>query len=250
MTIDRLGLEMYHDGELDGAAAARLGERLRADAGARAQLREVARLDAVIRAGLVSEPATRGARWPARLGWLAAAVVGMAVLGRWAWTGAAPVATTPTPAVAERATPSGLRVIASFPAMAGWVAPTPEAPQAPADLGVLEGLLAGGDAGSALAFIRGLEGAERDAALVRLGRARVAANTSRTILDSLPPTVQVSACRVWAEEPALRPVAFERLAALRHDPGVGESARSLIKELSERRDLLAWVRSYLGKDPA
>ncbi|MBM4107878.1 MAG: hypothetical protein FJ255_03560 [Phycisphaerae bacterium] len=247
MSARRLELEMFHDGELDASASARVAERLLWDRAAREGLREVARLDGLVRDGLTAEPARRsapaGARAWAVLAGLAAAVALLA----WSWGG---VRGRSTPTAAGTGADDGpvLRVIASWP-VTGGVA-MPESPPEAWDPARLEEMLARGEAVAALSFVEGQKGADRSAALVRIGRARLAADTSRRILDAMPAAMQIEACRAWADDPALRPVAFERLATLRDDPTVVAQVRELLAELAGRADLSAWVRSYLGKGPA
>ncbi len=60
----------------------------------------------------------------------------------------------------------------------------------------------------------------------------------------MPASEQLEACRVWARDPSLRPVAFERLAKLQNDPALAGECARIASEMSDDRFLLAWARSH------
>jgi len=78
---------------------------------------------------------------------------------------------------------------------------------------------------------------------LRLGRSIRSAMIAERALDELTPAEQLDAIREWVRVPSLRPVAFERLAALAHDPMVGDAALSLARALADQQDLSPWVKS-------
>lgn len=86
--------------------------------------------------------------------------------------------------------------------------------------------------------------AERARRFIALGRTLRSAELARQTLDAMPASEQLEACRVWAREPSLRPVAFERLARLQNDPALAGECARIASEMSEDNALLAWARSH------
>jgi hypothetical protein len=80
--------------------------------------------------------------------------------------------------------------------------------------------------------------------LLSLGRVLRSAMVAHDTLDLMTPGEQVEACRVWATEPSLRPVAFERLARLALDPAVTDDVQQLARELAGDPTLRPWLTSY------
>lgn len=86
--------------------------------------------------------------------------------------------------------------------------------------------------------------AERTRRYIALGRTLRSAELARQTLDAMPASEQLEACRVWAREPSLRPVAFERLARLQNDPALAGECARIASEMSDDSSLLAWARSH------
>lgn len=84
----------------------------------------------------------------------------------------------------------------------------------------------------------------RERRLHALGRTLRSADLARQTLDAMPASEQLEACRVWARDPSLRPVAFERLARLQDDPALAGECARIATEMSDDRFLLAWARSH------
>ncbi|MBX3315422.1 MAG: hypothetical protein KF902_01010 [Phycisphaeraceae bacterium] len=86
--------------------------------------------------------------------------------------------------------------------------------------------------------------AERARRFIELGRTLRSAELARQTLDAMSASEQLEACRVWAREPSLRPVAFERLARLQNDPALAGECARIASEMSDDSSLLAWARSH------
>ncbi len=84
----------------------------------------------------------------------------------------------------------------------------------------------------------------RERAILALGRAIRSAERARATLDAMPGEDQLEACRIWARDPSLRPVAFERLARLQDDPAYAAECARIAHAMSEDKHLLAWARSH------
>lgn len=84
----------------------------------------------------------------------------------------------------------------------------------------------------------------REREILALGRAIRSAERARATLDAMPGEDQLEACRIWARDPSLRPVAFERLARLQNDPAYAAECARIANAMSEDKHLLAWARSH------
>lgn len=84
----------------------------------------------------------------------------------------------------------------------------------------------------------------REREILALGRAIRSADLARQTLDTMSGEDQLNACRIWARDPSLRPVAFERLAKLQDDPALAGACARIASEMSDDRSLLAWARSH------
>lgn len=80
--------------------------------------------------------------------------------------------------------------------------------------------------------------------LLALGRALRSAMTANDTLDLMHPDQQVEACRVWASDPSLRPVAFERLQHLASDPALAGPVRHTAEALARDTAMRPWLMSY------
>jgi len=243
-------LEQFHDGELAPRHAEALGEALRESPALRERLSEIARLDAAAARALLAEGSSSffaDAGVPLRLlrtvGALAVAacltlLVIPLVVRRPVAPAPAPIASTPIAAPTPRADAPGIRVVLSLPVIKK-LPPIAAAsdPSHPGDtLDAAAKALASGDR------------AARDAELRRLGELIRSAARAEELLDSLSAREQLAACRVWAEDPRLRPAAFARLDRLRSRTEIADQYRAVMTGLSSRPELGAWVRSYIRTD--
>lgn len=257
-------LEQFHDGELDAGRREALSEALRESPALRECLAEVTSLDARITAVLVQQPAapapltvagSAGVRWgrsavrAGLVGLAACLCVGAVLLvanrsgpvaqgpGRGAVAiGTLPSAPSEAPslAAADGAPAQGMRVVLSIP-MRPRAGTAAVAERSGRD-----------DVASAAAALAVADRASRDAELRRLGEIIRSAARAEELLDSLPAAEQLEACRVWADDPRLRPAAFARLDRLRLRDDLADAYRAVVTGLSARPGLSAWVRSYLG----
>jgi hypothetical protein len=86
--------------------------------------------------------------------------------------------------------------------------------------------------------------------LLALGRALRSAMNANDTLDLMPPAEQVEACRVWAADPSLRPVAFERLQHLASNPALADKVRHTAEALARDTAMRPWLMSYGFQDTA
>lgn len=86
--------------------------------------------------------------------------------------------------------------------------------------------------------------AARERQILALGRAIRSAEIARATLNAMTGQEQLEACRLWARDPSLRPVAFERLARLQDDPAYAAECARIANAMSEDKHLLAWARSH------
>ena len=111
--------------------------------------------------------------------------------------------------------------------------------------GPAETALASGDAAALDGAMRAAGERERDAAYVAMGRTIRSAMAATAYLDALPAEEQVRVCRVWADDASLRPIVFERLAALRdRGAAVRGQIEHVAAEMGGRRELVPWLRSH------
>lgn len=260
-------LELYHDRELDRAASELLAADLRTDPALRDRLSAIGQLDRAIRRTVLTAPPERPRVRALRLGAMVATFLTLAtgimiaVLLLPVMSGTRPpmqpIAADidhidPPPPMESRLGEAGMPVLASFAvrrdgppsrpverAAQQDVAPATE----PTDRSLAD-LLASGDVDTFLARTRSTTNEDRDAAFSLLGGTLRSAMTAQSVLDKLTPEEQLAVCAVWAREPRLRPVTFERLASLQNRPELKDRVNTLASELARSRDLLAWVRSY------
>jgi len=238
-------LEQYHDGELDELQRAALSEALRESPELRERLAEVARLDSLaVRAlaapALVGRPAP-GTRLVVRPVFAVALAACLALLvvplltHRERAPVSLPVTITGDLSSSDRERTPAVRVVLSIPAI-------------PASSGKGPGVAAAlerGDVTQAARVLAEADRSSRDAELRRLGELIRSASRADELLDSLSDTDQLAACRVWAEDPRLRPAAFARLERLRSRTDLVDQYRAVMTGFAERPELSAWVRSYL-----
>ncbi len=86
--------------------------------------------------------------------------------------------------------------------------------------------------------------------LLALGRALRSAMNANDTLDLMSPAEQVEACRVWAADPSLRPVAFERLQQLASNPALADQVRHTAEALARDTAMRPWLMSYGFQDTA
>jgi hypothetical protein len=271
-------VELFHDQELPAELAARFESDLRSDGSLQRRLASVSSLDRAVRRELLTAPVPRsapgrGRAWLAVLGTaaLAAAVIVAAIwpapVARPAGTGregppAGPIASAKglrTDLIGDQNLEQpGEEVLASLSvpvkrsaagapprvrpqrAKPSLLSPEISSPAEPP----LGDLLASGDVDGFLAQLRRTPLEQRDAAFGLLGGTLRSALTAEGVLDRLTPEEQLAVCSVWAREPHLRPVTFARLAALQTNIELRDRVADLVGQLSESRELLAWVRSY------
>jgi len=80
--------------------------------------------------------------------------------------------------------------------------------------------------------------------IMALGRALRSADAARDALALMPAAEQLAACRLWAAEPSLRPIAFERLSVLSMHPTVADDVRRAARSMASDPSLTPWLRSY------
>lgn len=269
--------------ELDAATSEALARDLLADAALRARFSALTSIDRRARRALLAPPLSahesegrRHRSWRLELaiaGGAGGAVALAAATAMMIWPAAVRPPESPTPhqtplaAGGEIGRPSqagiaadleraGVRVLASLPGP-GKNAGSPRvqrptrarstfaaATEIPAVEPTLRDLLDVGDVDGFLSRTRQASGEDRDAAFGLLGGTLRSAMTAQRVLDGLTPEEQLTVCTVWAHEPHLRPVTFERLALLQERPELRERVATLAAELSRSRELLAWVKSY------
>ncbi|MFG0330757.1 MAG: hypothetical protein ACF8PN_12780 [Phycisphaerales bacterium] len=116
---------------------------------------------------------------------------------------------------------------------------------APMTMERLDRALATGDVDAAIESLRAApDDASREDGFSRLATILRSAETSERVLDQLPPAEQVAVCRLWAEDPRMRPVSFERLQRLSTDPAVSSAVSETLERLYHNRTLRPWMRSY------
>ncbi len=245
-------LERYHDGDLESLERAALGEALLESPALRERFGRVARIDAVARDALAAAAprATRPAlaAVTARRLLAAAACFAVVAAGSWiavsAWSErAGPSTPAPDPgriiaksdAAARPDHAPGVRVVLSIPM------PSP----APRPGDTLDSAVSRGDVAAATAAFTAADERTRDEFLRRQGEAIRSAARAEAFLDSLSAEDQLNACRVWAEDPRLRPAAFARLDRLRTHADLAQRYSAVMTHLSSRPELAAWVRSYI-----
>lgn len=247
-----LDLEMFADDALDASPSDALREALRTDADLRRRLgsiRQVDRLAAEAFDQIAAAPRTERslralrpshlARPLALAACLAIVAVGSYLIGRSgrrAPDQAAPLALAPTDSetpspVPESPAPRTVRTLFELPMPAGYKVAT-EAVRAPSD------------PKPEPTPTRAQPDRSREKEILALGRAIRSADLARATLDTMSGEEQLEACRIWARDPSLRPVAFERLARLQNDPAHAAECARIASAMSEDRNLLAWARSH------
>ncbi len=280
MRGERLGredLERFHDGALEGAERERVAERLREDPVARERLARVRDVDALAREVLLGEhgmdtarresnaPICSAHRWHGGEGvrravWraTAAGLVVVCAVSVVVWTqrgsdvpsapvehvfGTEPVVTEGVGEVMRREGVVVMRLDAA-PRARGGLAPVANA--AGNGEARLVSLVGEGSLVEAFEAARSHPGALSDEVMAALGERVRSGELAREFLESLPSERQAQAVRVWAENPHLRPAAFDRLRELLRSPDVGaRSAGERVREgLAQRPELATWLASY------
>jgi anti-sigma factor RsiW len=250
----RLDLELYVDGELAAEQAEALAEALRCNHELRARLAEVTRLNDTAR-GVLMAPVevTHHRTWgPSGILAAAAALVLLIVL---VWMILPPgghqarpiVAQAPAPAESRSATP--VRLIASIPIAETRrtapplkdIAASPSV--APAAAG-LNDALARGAVDEVLQLLDESDEGQRVRAYRHLAVLIQSARSAERVLDQLPPTRQLEVCRLWAQDPQLRPVIFSRLRMLAADQTLAQEHAVVVEQLADDPRMNAWLRSY------
>lgn len=244
-------LERYHDGELhpDQADAVRL--RLHDDLDARRRLDELRRFDALaaqalrVMASEESDPrVSRSLRPGVVIGMAAALAIGCTLAfvrvvhresERPPVIAEAPVHHEVIFAVESPVTASpGVRTvlemrIPSDRAADLWARPARTAPATPAP------------APGPSPVVADVHEQRRP---MELGRSLRSAMSARLVLDAMSDHEQLEACRLWASDPSLRPIVFERLARLQDRPGLAEPCAAIASAMHDDRELVAWIRSH------
>lgn len=236
-------LEAFLDGALPDATHAALAADLREDPGLRARLASITRADTLARTVLLAPaPVTAAAprrRSPAPLLAAAAALALIAALAFLRSAGPTDTARhSESPTTLARADGDDMiRVVLSIPvrarsAPAAHAPPLEPAPVVsdPADLPM--NLLASADP------------AERAVAYRRLGEVLRSAAAAEAALNALSPAEQLEACRLWADDPRLRPVVFPRLRVLADHPDLTDDLAIVLADLRNRPDLRGWLASH------
>ncbi len=253
-----LDLERFADDAMDEGAAGALREALLIDSGLRGRLAIIQRTDRLVaeafdriaNADEVALPPraigrARLIRPIALAACVALLTVGSYLIGRGGRTvvdSGAPLAQSPIgsgPGSPERAAPSrgAVRTVFELRLPAGYGG-AGEPTVASADQKVGDADI--GDPAPA----RQKADRAREREILALGRAIRSADLARATLDAMAGEDQLDACRVWARDPSLRPVAFERLARLQDDPAFAAECARIATVMSEDRSLLAWARSH------
>jgi hypothetical protein len=276
---ERHELELFLDGELDGARREALSGRLRAEPGLREELGRATRADELARAALLASPevsAWRGVTVTRRLAIACAAAaclcigVGLAM----SWRGpAAPgkgmtkdvqVAVQPPPALPRMVVlsfplkapaPESAPLAADVPILSGPTAPVPGVAAAPAGntpmplrefVGALDAALARGDFAAASALLVTDDAELRAAGNRRLAGVLRSVSTARRVLEDLPAAARLAACRELAAEPRWRTIACVQLTALRADDATRDAVDLLLTELARNPDLTPLVERVRG----
>lgn len=263
-------LERLIDGEVIEEVASALRDELRRNPDARRELAEIRRTDALaadIFDGLVEGRMSRVAevmdvyqrramrRILAGAACVAILIVGAFALGRM-MTGASP-APGPDSRLAD-ATPEELiapshesaieisrpdsrraaRIVFEMPVRPKHLAPGAEVPGVTTEPERLA------QSPASTPEPRAESARERERRYLAIGRTLRSADVAKQTLDAMPESEQLEACRVWARDPALRPVTFERLARLQDDPALAGECARIASEMSDDSHLLAWARSH------
>ncbi len=244
-----LDLELYHDGELTGPARTELSESLRESPELRARLSRIARLDALTSRALAGAPSAplpisrAVVRTVGGIG-LAACLALLFVPFLARRPGAAPTPPVPTPRTEVAvAPPPAARIVLTLPVIKRAASAEPRSGDASSR--------ADSSDGDRLAALPSDASApERDAQFRRLGEIIRSAARAEELLDALPAHEQLAACRVWADDPRLRPFAFARLDRLRSRDELSDQYRAVLTGFSSRPELSPWVRSYLRAAPS
>lgn len=245
-----IDLEMFADDALDASSSDALREALRTDADLRRRLGSIRQIDRLaaeafdqIAAAPRTERSLRALR-PSHLARPLALAACLAIVaagsylfgrsGRRAPDPVAPLALAPTDPEPpsphpESPAPRTVRTVFEMPMPAGYKA-------------AIEA--AASDPRPEPTPTRAQPDRSREKELLALGRAIRSADLARATLDTMTGEDQLEACRIWARDPSLRPVAFERLARLQNDPAHAAECARIASAMSEDRNLLAWARSH------
>lgn len=257
-------LEQYHDGELDAHAAESLSAALREDPALRERLSGVAHRDALARVALAHAPPPRRA---GRALWLATGALAAALL---ALVGvlAAPMWQSPgevvviagsgddsdirdTPTIIVFSLPVANRVgdarespVGPPPEIAALPERPPPAQAAPDFIRRLDIALARGEAGDASRLLSEADPDLRAAGYRRLGEVLRSVDTTRRVLQELPPEARLAACRELVLEPRWRTLSCSQLTTLRTDPEMRPAVDAFLDELARSPDN-AWLAARI-----
>ncbi len=265
-----LDIERYHDGDFPPDLADTFNRDLMSDPDLRARLDAVRRLDADARAALLAPAQREPSPFKLRAPLVAAAAV-LIVAGAgfvlWQMTPATPLPLEREPIAAEtpdepednRPKPAwdedGVVLVIDLskrrereqgrtrPDLARTDGGASE--RAQSTIRPLEEALRSGDSVRVMRYLN--ESAPGDAGLERIGALLLSADTAREALLMLPPERRLSAVRVWARRPALRPVVFSSLQEMLANPATRPLAQDLRRELSEHPELRPWLASYAAR---
>jgi hypothetical protein len=236
-------LEQFHDDGLDDDAREALAADLRSTPELQREADEIAALDCEIRDALLHAPTPQQApaRVLPRIAALAACIA-LAIGGAlFLLTRTPPVPTLPTQDMVVVEPPSALPTepntrLGSTSGFRLVLSLGPRtAPKTPPDAVAVE---------APPTDILAMDDASRRHTYLALGERIRSAASAEATLDTLPAAEQLEACRVWASEPHLRPVAFDRLRRLSVDASLADEVSTVLSELERTPGLDSWLRSY------
>lgn len=268
-------LELYHDGELDHEKRSALGDALRRDPELRERFATVCRVDDELRAAFISEQAARHhgrrvLRPFARNVLAAACLLAAAGLTWWFASSQRPWRQTALvkdvhPGDSNTAPESeyhAIRVVLSLPVDSTLVqavteqgveplpaSATTASEEVPRFLARLNHALVEGRIEDTLDLLDGASRTQRTVAYRHLGELLRSAYVAEQILDRLSPQEQLAVCSLWAHEPVVQPIVFERLRRFSREPELSNDVRSIVTKLARDPRLRPWLRGYqLGGD--
>lgn len=258
--INDATIQRYHDGESPPSESRAVAEMLMRDATLRASMGKYRRIDELAERAL-AEPGKQATRVETRRRIRVALPIAacMALAGALivSLIGTDPLTQIDSPTdLASRqfhieavpTTSSAYRVVVSFPALAPALSAPAVAPAEPMlDVDRIADFLSAGRVDEALAALSALPVAEHGELWGRVAVHMRSADLARSSMLLLPVDQQVEIVRVWANEPSLRPVVFERLRELLRDPDAAPAARILRDALAQNPATRSWVSSYAAR---
>ncbi|MEC9374478.1 MAG: hypothetical protein VYC34_11570 [Planctomycetota bacterium] len=241
-------LERSLDGELPPAEAESLRADLLADPTLRSRLDRVRALDAAILRALTESPAPRQAgraAFPIRRCITALAAIALCVALPISFFATSTRSEAPAPiAQSDPPIPHAPRIVFAVALDRPAASPAIETAAPAVGDAALVKARGRGDGVAALDLLAAGPAAERAGAWRRVGELMVSAETAREALLMLPLDDQLTVLGVWAERPALRFVAFNRLRELIDDPVTRRGALDLRDHLAQDPAMWSWVHSY------